>query len=177
MAKKVWQHWSQEFEEHKIEKRSPTFFLMNNYNRRIPNYGNPFQFRPQYFPSRRFDRVQNFNDKYPDYEKFLYKRSIDEDFSEEWRSCVHFKALFTLVEGCSDCHRGVGCIANNKKWFRLITATGYCRLQQIRTIVWTRLTGHLFFCYLSADVIHKNVKWSILSIFCKCVCLLFITPN
>ena len=72
--------------DYNIDKRSPTFFFGNGYNRRIPsfpNFGYP-RFRSQYFPSRRIDRVSNFiNDKYPDYDKFLFKRSIEDDFSEE----------------------------------------------------------------------------------------------
>ena len=72
--------------DHNIDKRSPTFFFGNGYRRRVPsfpNFGFP-RFSPQYFPSRRFDQISNFiNDKHPDYEKFLYKRSLDDDFVDE----------------------------------------------------------------------------------------------
>ena len=59
--------------DHSIDKRSAGSF----------NFGF-LRFRPQHIPSRRFDRVRNyFNEKYPDYEKFPNKRSLDDDYSEE----------------------------------------------------------------------------------------------
>jgi hypothetical protein len=70
-------------EGHVIEKRSPTFFLMNNgfngYRRRAPAFYFPWYQPQRQFASQRFDRVSSFNEKYPDYDKFLQKRSIDDD--------------------------------------------------------------------------------------------------
>jgi hypothetical protein len=39
-------------------------------------------FRAQKFSGRRHDRISSFSDKYPDYDKFPSKRSLDDNYDD-----------------------------------------------------------------------------------------------
>ena len=84
---------------HRIDKRSAAFFYRNGY--RPSSFGIP-RLKHQQFPSRRFDLGSLFaNYKDPDYEKFIYKRSLDYDYTtEEWFDLVSAVSIFDFTITC-----------------------------------------------------------------------------
>jgi hypothetical protein len=69
---------------HNINKRSPTFYFLNN----NINYRQASWYVPKYLTSsnRRSGWGSSFgrkHDRYPDYEKFANKRSVDDDFETD----------------------------------------------------------------------------------------------